>query len=115
MIIHEWNRAGKIGAEAGKKQVVGDAVAKFLADARARQLREGTIELYDQCLLSDFEGQCQGRIFAPRSDSRHQTKQVVGRKTLTSPKSARSIVNRRRGPAFHFFWAMDTGSIAGDG
>jgi hypothetical protein len=43
-LIHEWNRAGKIGAEARKKQVVGDAVAKFLADARARQLREGTVE-----------------------------------------------------------------------
>lgn len=58
-LVHEWNRAGKIGAEARKKQNVREAVERFLADARARQLREGTIELYEQSLLRNFAPWCE--------------------------------------------------------
>jgi site-specific recombinase XerD len=58
-LIREWTHAGKIGVEGRKRITIKDAVEKFLADAKARQLREGTIELYEQTLQNQFVPWCE--------------------------------------------------------
>jgi integrase/recombinase XerD len=57
-VVHEWNRAGKIGAEGRRSIQVKDAVLKFLADARAR-IRESTVQLYEQSLLRELVPWCE--------------------------------------------------------
>lgn len=57
-LVHEWNRAGRIGNEVRQK-TPREAVLSFLADARARKLREGTIALYQQTLLNQFAVWCE--------------------------------------------------------
>lgn len=59
-LVHQWHRAGKIGNEVRQK-TPRDAVLSFLADARARKLRDGTIALYEQTLLDQFVVWCEKR------------------------------------------------------
>src|SRR6266852_2411601 len=62
-LVHEWNRAGRIGNEVRQK-TPREAVLKFLADARARKLREGTILLYEQTLRDQFDAGCEKQNIA---------------------------------------------------
>src|SRR5262249_23549030 len=47
------------GEEVKPKKTVNEAVAAFLSDARARNLREGTIQLYEQTLSSQLLAWCE--------------------------------------------------------
>jgi integrase len=58
-VVHAWKEAGRIGAEGKKRESVNDATAKFIADCKARNLRAGTIQLYEQTLLSSFAPWCE--------------------------------------------------------
>ncbi len=73
-LVREWTHAGKIGAEGRKRITIKDAVQKFLADAKARQLREGTIELYEQTLSNQFVVWCEKENI---SDLRHVTVEKI--------------------------------------
>lgn len=42
-LIHEWNAKGEIGSGSAGVVTIEDAVLKFIADAKARQLRDSTI------------------------------------------------------------------------
>ena len=59
-LVHEWNRAGKIGAEA-RRITLQVAVEKFLADGRARSLRPGTLKLLEALLTKQLVPWCAER------------------------------------------------------
>jgi integrase len=52
--IREWIRSGRIGGGTEKPTTVSDAVAMYLADAAARNLRPGTIRLHKILLKDSF-------------------------------------------------------------
>jgi site-specific recombinase XerD len=58
-LVAEWNRLGRIGVEVRPKKSVKEAVTAFLSDCRARNLREGTVQLYEQTLSSQLLPWCE--------------------------------------------------------
>jgi integrase/recombinase XerD len=60
-LVHCWSASGKIGAEGVME--VETAVRKFLADAEARHLREGTLKLLRALLEKQLLAFCRDRGF----------------------------------------------------
>jgi integrase/recombinase XerD len=107
-LIREWTHEGKVGAEGRKKITTKDAVTKFLADARARQLREGTVELYEQTLLNQFVVWCEKESV---SDLRHVSVEKI-REYRETWKCAAVTAARRVDRLRTFFgFCMDAGWI----
>lgn len=58
-VVQGWKEAGRIGAE-GRRIALKTAVERFLADCRARALKEGGVKLYEQT-LAQLEAWCEAR------------------------------------------------------
>lgn len=56
--IREWSRVGKIGEVKSEVPMIAEAVEKFLADARARGLKESTLRNYANGLSNHLLGFC---------------------------------------------------------
>lgn len=59
-LVREWSARGALGAEAHRLSP-RVAAERFIADARARQLKPGTVELYEQTLIKQLVGWCEGK------------------------------------------------------
>ncbi|HEX3582610.1 MAG TPA: hypothetical protein VH087_12660, partial [Thermoanaerobaculia bacterium] len=75
-LIAAWNHAGRIGAEVQKKSTPAEAVEAFLSDARARNLAEATVMLYQRFLKGHFVKWCEVEKL---SDVRKLDVQIVRR------------------------------------
>ena len=57
-LVRDWEATGRIGQARVQTPTIPEAVAKFLADAEARNLREATLKKYHRLLEGEFLAFC---------------------------------------------------------